>query len=302
MKMLQLNSDKSCYYTINDKVKTENDHIFDLGDQLGCGGNAVVLEGYGYDGTEYAIKFLLTLSEKSRSRFQQEIKVLQMVNHPNLIKYIDSGVVKAKCHRKGNSVTERDIPFIIVEKAEKNLKEYLDERGLLSHAEYISQFDGLSDALARLHKYVVHRDIKLDNILVIGERWVLNDLGLCTFIEEEDHLDLTKVHEKIGPKYWMSPEAINRIYNGVDEIIPASDVFQLSAVFWYVGTLRFPLGVVEADDWKNADKELCEVVLKGLSHNCKKRQQNGQQLHEELHTVLESYMNDAVETEPEVAE
>lgn len=281
---MDITKDNKVFFRIPDIIPTINNR-YEVLENIGTGGNSSVYECIDNFGEIYAIKFQLNLSWKCKKRFEQEIKVLKSIEHPNLIRYIDDGIVKGEQQGSENV----SIPFMIMEKADRNLKEYISEHGSIIYSEYISQFLGLSEALASLHEQAIHRDIKLENILIIGQKWVLSDLGLCTFLSEEDHEDLTYVGEKIGPKYWMSPEALNKIYNKDEKIISSSDVFQLAAIFWFVGTNRFPLGIVSEVDWKNDDLEICKVILKGLSHDYRCRQNDGKELHMELEKVVDKY-------------
>lgn len=271
---MDITKDKHKIYSINPKIYTDSNEVYEIQEYLGSGGNAVVYDAIDCEGVSYAVKILLNLSSQSRKRFQQEINVLKEQKHPHLIRCIDDGYIKAS--REGRTC---ELPFMIMEKADSDLKEYLKKRGPVKYEEYISQFCGLSEALSVLNKKVVHRDIKLENILVVGERWVLSDLGLCSFLAEDEHRDLTRQGEKIGPKYWMSPEAINNMYDASINIIPASDVFQLAAVFWFVVTGKYPLGIVTKADWTNEDEETCKLLLESLSYNYKLRPRNGEELY-----------------------
>lgn len=283
---MTITRDDKKFFDIPDSIVASGKR-YDLTESLGSGGNSTVWECIDNSGIVFAIKFQLNLNNESRRRFEQEIKIHKNLKHPHFVKYIDSGETKAKEIRKNGS-KECSIPFIIMEKADMNLLDFLREHKKIVYTEYVQQFLGLSEALAELHKKAIHRDIKLENILIIGDRWVIGDFGLCTFIEEE-HEDITRMNEKIGFKYWMSPEALNRIYDQSVEIIPASDVFQLSAVFWFVVTSRYPLGIVTKDDWIEDEKELCEVLLDGLLYDSNRRIQDGNELNKEINKVVEVY-------------
>lgn len=280
-----ITKDKRKFYDVPGTIHL-HERKYDLLDPIGAGGNGSVLECLDDEGKSYAIKFQLNLSDESIKRFDQEIKVHKMIKHPHVINYIDSGTVTAHEVKKDGD-RECKIPFLIMEKAEGNLADYLKDRNIVAYSEYIQQFLGLSDALNELHKTAIHRDIKLENILIVGDRWVIGDFGLCSFLDE-NHEDITRIDEKVGPKYWMSPEAINRIYNSSVCIVPASDVFQLSAVFWFVVTLKYPLGIVTADDWESDDVEIGKVILSGLTHNTDKRLHNGNELYHKLKSVVDS--------------
>lgn len=52
-----------------------------------------------------------------------------------------------------------------------------------------------------------HRDIKPDNILIFNDnQWRISDLGLVAKRDE----DIDRPNEFIGPKGWISPEAMNK--------------------------------------------------------------------------------------------
>lgn len=283
---MYINRNDTCFWEIEDVVVSKHGKQYEVLERLGVGGNAIVYSCLDGEGNELAVKFLINTSKKSKKRFLQEISVLKNIQHPNLIKYYDEGEISARMRKDRLKAANVTIPFIIMEKADSDLRAYLKNRGKLKYSEYASQFFGLSEALETLHNKVIHRDIKLENILIIGERWVISDLGLCSYISEDEHEDITALYEKVGPKYWMSPEAINRIYNGRDEIIQASDVFQLVAIFWFAVTARYPLGNVSIEEWGNGDQEMCRVLLKGLSHDVKKRQKDGAELHSDIKKVI----------------
>ena len=136
-----------------------------------------------------------------------------------------------------------------------------------------------------MHKIAIHRDLKLENILIVGDRWVIGDFGLCSFLDE-NHEDLTRINEKVGPKYWMSPEAINRLYDKSIEIVPASDVFQMSAIFWFVVNSKYPLGILTSKDWRSEDSDICNALLLGLQHNTEERIQCGADLHKKIESIV----------------
>ena len=158
--------------------------------------------------------------------------------------------------------------------------------GPISYEQYAGQFRGLAGALADIHKLAVHRDIKPENILIVGERWLLSDYGLCTFVNRQEE-DLTLEGQNVGPKFWLSPEAHNRRLGCGDRINAASDVFQLAAIFWYVATGRHPSGIVTENDWPGP-KKLFDVLCKSLFHDCKNRPQNGG----EFFSVLSDALNE----------
>ena len=264
-------------YEISDTIVAESGSSYELADKIGSGGNSAVYECIDRTGTQYAVKFLLRFSKKSTDRFAQEIKLMKIVNHPHLIKYVDSGTVEA-ISLCGKNRKQVEIKFVIMEKSDNNLLDYLKKNPSIDYDVYAPQFRGLCEALSVLHQHAIHRDIKPENILIKGETWVLSDFGLCEFLAEEDHLDLTGDNEKVGPIFWMSPEAINCAYFANDEIGTFSDVFQICAVFALVLTHKHPGGIISEDDTLNTTPPIRDLIFRSMSNDKAKRPQDGAEL------------------------
>lgn len=82
-----------------------------------------------------------------------------------------------------------------------------------------------------------HRDLKPDNILIFDNTWKIGDLGLIAFRDRDNNL-YDKKNDFIGPKGWLSPEAMNKYlqsdnnkYQFDCDIDHQSDIFQLGKVF-----------------------------------------------------------------------
>jgi serine/threonine-protein kinase len=265
---------------ISDEFAGKHNRYFidDDSNRLGVGGNGVVYECIDKHGNEWAIKFLFNTNKKSRARFSQEINVLLKLKHPHIIRCVDFGEV---------SLLDKSetIPFLIMEKADTNIVDFMRQiNGNVRYDIYAPQIRGLADSLKYLHSIAIHRDIKPENILVRGETWLLSDFGLCTAIDDEK-LDLTRANEKIGPKYWLSPEAIDKIYFGANEIDKSSDVYQLCAVFWFIITKRYPMGNIEEMDYAEFDRGVCQELMKSLTYSKDKRIPNGEALYERICSV-----------------
>lgn|GEM_PF-690675 len=272
-------------YNIETIIKSDNGYTYDVEEQVGSGGNAIVHKCIDrITGEEYAVKFLLALSAKMQRRFQQEIKLLQETKHDHLIKYIGNGTQPAT-QDQGQRSRNLQIPFLIMPLATSNLLKFINARGSgnIQFEEYMPQFKGLALALAKLHEKALHRDIKPENILIIGDTWVLSDLGLCKYITSADgETDISRYNEHIGPKYWMSPESINQIYGNADEISIRSDIYQLCSVFWFVVTGRHPSGILTEEDW-TGPRSILSPIFSSLSHNVENRIPDGNSLYNALY-------------------
>lgn len=263
-------------YSVQDRILASDGFYYSVEDRLGAGGNGVVHQcTREADGEIYAIKFLTSLDDaRRRARFERERGImftLSGVAHDHLIRVITDGTVRASQRIKRREV-EKAMPFVVMEKADLSLREFIkNEVTPVSSAVYMAQFRGLVSALELLHQYAIHRDIKPDNILVVGERWVISDFGLCAVVDESgDGADLTRHWEVVGPRFWMSPEANNRSIGLDEEISFASDVFQLAAVFWWVVNRRHPSGILCRDDWSGL-AHLYGPVARALQHSTGRR-------------------------------
>ena len=274
---------KGNFFSLNSEIRTKEGYSYELEDWIGRGGNATVFQcRQRATGEECAIKFLMQPNFRKSKRFLREIKLLKSIAGDHTTRYHGTGLVKVK-HNKDTRY--KNLPFVVMELADCNLQDVMRQaKGPLSYERYVGQFRGLAETLASLHNQALHRDIKPENILIVGDRWLLSDYGLCTFVNPDEE-DLTVEAQNLGPKYWLSPEAYNRRLGCGDYISAASDVFQLATIFWYVATGRHPSGIVTEEDWKGP-KKLFHLLHRSLLHDYTKRPQNGNEFFTELVDVL----------------
>ncbi len=274
-----LNSDDS--FGIPMSFEIESDGL------IGQGGNAIVYRCRDMDsGEDYAIKIQMAVGDNREKRFKREIHLLQTSNHAQLMSCVSSGIIMLRKMKRDNQIPHE---FVIMTLAEQNLNDLVhhqDEGTPFPFEVLAGQFRGLSEALAVLHESAIHRDIKPENILIRGDMWMLADFGLCKFLAPDEHdVDITLDNEKVGPKYWMSPESMNRVIGNNDEITKASDVFQLASVFWFAATKRHPTGIVKVSDWRGPH-EIFEVLESALSHDPHSRPQDGREFHERIKNAI----------------
>ncbi len=256
------------FFEINDTLVAEDGRSYLLGDWIARGGNGSVFRCVERSsGIEFAVKFLIQHRGRVLKRFYREVRLLKELQHEHIVRYRGTGKTSNLGGRHGLRC-----PFLIMELAESSLSEFAKKAPIAPEV-YVGQFRGLARGLADLHSKAIHRDIKPENILISGDRWLLSDYGLCRFSDRPD-LDLTPTDQAIGPKYWLSPEAHNRRLGQSDVICPASDVYQLASVFWFVATGRHPSGIITSEDWTGPEW-LFAPIQQALQHAIGRRPADG---------------------------
>lgn len=261
-------------YILPDKIVGKDNYKYSITEVLGRGGNGSVCEcENSATGEVFALKIILNSKFPRAKRFEREIQIISSLSHEHIVTYITHGrmsvTIKSQ-NRRNPSNTSICVSFIIMRKADSNLRDLLEKSSSsLRFEDYYGQFIGLTKALEHLHSIAIHRDIKPDNILVSGDIWQICDFGLCALIEDAEE-QLTRENEAVGPRYWMSPEAVSKAMGLGDTIDCCSDLFQLASVFWFVVTRRPPIGILTIEDW-SGPSYLGQILLETLQHDPSRR-------------------------------
>ena len=161
-----------------------------------------------------AMKQILKSKIPDIEKFQNEIKILSMVDHPNIVRLFE--VIEDD--KYFNLFQELCTGGELLSKVQKPLKE----------KEIAKIFKQIMSAIAYCHeKGIVHRDMKLENILFSTESKdspiKIIDFGLSVLlgkkdVKENEVTDLKKygfkrMTTKVGTIYYMSPEVIKGNYD-----------------------------------------------------------------------------------------
>lgn len=185
------------------------------------------------DGVEYALKLFkneMIRSNHDLKRIQREIDALKMVDHPNVVKYIDDGV-----HSEGFD----NYRYLVMEYAEgEPLRRFIERNGKLTVAQ--TQRIGLQilDGLRAIHNNgLLHRDLKPDNIFItrLGDVRIL-DFGLVKIL---DASTLTATGVPMGTYAYMAPEQLKDGKN-VDY---RADLYSFGAILFHMVTGRIPIEI-----------------------------------------------------------
>lgn len=171
------------------------------------------------------IKVFDMMDSKQIEKCLQEVKFLQEVNHPNIVKYLDSFVLNNQLYIAIEWADKGDLKSYI--KKLKYEKDCLDELKIFDFTRQIAL------GLKHMHeKRIIHRDLKPANILLFSDGTVkLGDLGLGRYLSAET----LKAFSKVGTPLYMSPELIRN--TGYDF---KTDVWSLGCVCYELIKLKSP--------------------------------------------------------------
>ena len=200
-------------------------------------------------------------SSEAKKYLINEIRILQSLNHPNIVKFVD--IKKTKKHY-----------YIMMEFCNggvlsKNLEKYMIKNGTAFPEELVQHFmRQIIDAFKYIHgKKIIHRDVKLDNILL-------------HFDNEEDkkNFNLMKAQVKI------IDFGFSCIYNDIKKSILGSPInmdplilkkltdstgatrelgYDMSADIWSIGTICYEMLIGKSAFDSNNIKELSDKIEKG---------------------------------------
>lgn len=235
-------------------------------------------------------------SDKNR-RFYREIQALKECKERDLqnvitLDYDDHIVCEIPYKRRTGEVVVKSVyyPFYMMNFAEYDLKSFLEENSDLTNSERLELCIQLAKGLKELNDLgYYHRDIKPDNILMFGNTWKIGDLGLVAYRNE----DWDDKNEFIGPKGWISPEAMNKyLSEGVEgrdfdcRIDQQSDIFQLGKVFWYILQGNAPIGCISRNDFLNRNESIYTLIRTMINYSKKKRITKMEDVISELERIM----------------
>lgn len=166
-----------------------------------------------------------SIDDKARDKCLKEVRLLQSLDHPNVIRYLDS------------FITDNDLVIVFEWAAAGDLKRQLrkaQERGVGFEERVIwKYFSQICDAIHHMHdRRIMHRDLKPANIFLTLDGTVkVGDLGLSRELSEHT----IQAHSKVGTPLYMSPEVLRG--DGYDF---KSDVWSLGCLLYELAMLKSP--------------------------------------------------------------
>ena len=185
-------------------------------------------------------------NKKIKQLFEQEAKQLQLLGEhpqiPMLLAYFE----------------EDDYLYLVQQFIKgENLQQKLDREGIFSEIKVKELLMDLLPILEFIHsKGVIHRDIKLSNIMYSSDReqYVLIDFGVSKIITSS----LTQTGTSLGSQGYAAPEQFLK-----GKAIPASDFYGLGATCFHLlsGISPFELWIERGYSWSEAWQDLIKIPI-----------------------------------------
>ena len=165
-------------------------------------------------------------SDRMRTLFERECRVLRQIRHPHIIQFI-----------KSYQDEDSHLPVLLMELMDESLTHYLESlRTDVPHHIRLNISHDISLALEFLHSIgVLHRDLSSNNVLLIAnKRAKVTDFGMAKMWD--GNVRQTPATFCPGTMAYMPPEAFKAEPNYTDRL----DCFSAGVIFLQILTRRFP--------------------------------------------------------------
>ena len=224
---------------------------YTLDKKLGSGGfSEVRLCKHKATGKEFAVKIIKFKNKNDFKKIKDEIEIMQsMPDHPNIAGLIDL-------------FTDNDgVIYLILDLCDGDLLQLVLARGGIPESEAKDFFARIVHALHIVHTHnIVHRDIKLENILIAkegsvndspnsmdgmsaGKRVLISDFGLSTFFKN------SFITKRCGSPLYMAPEMFSE--RGYDFKV---DIWSLGVILYSMLSCQTPFKTRKSDQYKTVEE------------------------------------------------
>lgn len=157
------------------------------------------------------------------SRFQREAEIGKMLNHPNILRFID--------------VPGQSRPYIVMEYLEgRSLADMMNDVRPFPVADAVQIASRVCDALAHMHENkIIHRDLKPQNVMICKDGSLrIIDFGIAKSMEAR-RLTFAGLTSTMGTPDYMAPEQVKGRRGDA-----RTDIYALGAMLYEMTTGSVP--------------------------------------------------------------
>lgn len=238
---------------------TDGTKTYKIEKHIGTGGFADVYKAKA-EGLDYAIKVIREDTDKNIASLKNEYDIASKVESDHAIKYYFF-----------NEYGQYDFPcYIIMEYADGgSLQEEYSNRQLANNpytnSELFDVYSQLVEGMIDISRVAVHRDIKLQNILISKGKYKISDYGLAKY-EGADTRTPSVTMKGAGTKLYYAPEVCeDPMAHGINNV--KVDIYAMGIVFYQLANLSYPYEILS--DFRIM--HMCSVIKpfnKGINSAC----------------------------------
>lgn len=212
-----------------------------LGEGASC---KVVSATHSEENVKYAVKIMSKSRHIHECMFNQELAILQKLDHPNIIRFKEAGV------------DERDFYIITHFNSGGELFDRIvGDDYEMSESTVAKIVKDMLQALRHLHeRKIVHRDLKPENWLFDSPspdaNIILIDFG--TALEVEDDAQYTDL---VGTPFYLAPESATNAPFRTGKMLQASDI-------WAIGVIAYICLTGTPPFYGNSNRDICRAIVK----------------------------------------
>jgi len=212
-----------------------------LGEGASC---KVVSANHVEENIKYAVKIMSKSRHIHECMFNQELAILQKLEHPNVIRFREAGM------------DERDFYIVTHYNSGGELFDRIvgDEYDM-TESTVAKIVKDMLQALRYLHeRQIVHRDLKPENWLFDSPspdaNIILIDFG--TALEVEDEAQYTDL---VGTPFYLAPESATNAPFRTGKMLKASDI-------WAIGVIAYICLTGTPPFYGNSNRDICRAIVK----------------------------------------
>ncbi len=198
---------------------------------IGNGAFAWVYAAHTPEGAEVAVKILkprYALDPHVAARFANEARTAGGLDHPHIVRIHETGEVDG-------------LTYLAMERYDRSLATWVEHQGPLAEPDLVEVGADVATGLHFAHERgIVHRDVKLDNVLLHGDgRAVIADFGIARTVTGAP--PVTGARFTVGTPQYLSPEQARGL-----PLDRRSDLYSLGITLYEAATGTLPFN---STDW-----------------------------------------------------